>query len=226
METSLIIFNIIQGAVILYFAFIQSYINEKGKNLATKQDINEITRITEKVRTDLLFSLQNRTLLNELNKNSIIEFYQNYYQWQQSITSDTFEHLKGFNNIQLQAIIDRTYNAYSTLIFSKAKIQFFIENEELKKNASELIEKTNLLCSEIVKELCKIKSTNNDIDEFIATGGVLNEHPSQYDIYSERKDSIINQLIKRKIDFQQNIINPINDSFISKANSYFKTKNL
>ena len=49
---------VICQAIIIFIAglyikkFLPSYMNEKGKNLATKEDIQEITRKTEKVRDE------------------------------------------------------------------------------------------------------------------------------------------------------------------------------
>ena len=40
----------------LYLALVKSYFQEKGKNIATKEDIEEITQKVEKIKNDLNYS--------------------------------------------------------------------------------------------------------------------------------------------------------------------------
>ena len=44
--------------LLLYLAFLKSYFQEKGKNVATKEDVEEITSLVESVKSELQFSLQ------------------------------------------------------------------------------------------------------------------------------------------------------------------------
>ena len=44
--------------IVLFRKYLFSYVNEKGKNLATKEDIAEITRLTEEVRTGYLSEIE------------------------------------------------------------------------------------------------------------------------------------------------------------------------
>ena len=80
-------FFIIVGSLILV-NFLQPYLMEKGKNLATKEDISQITEeiegvkiqyITsvEKLRAELQLMIKSQSDLNERSINSLIELYEN-----------------------------------------------------------------------------------------------------------------------------------------------------
>lgn len=51
-----------------------NYLNEKAKNLATKQDIKEITKITEGIKTEMNILSQNRVSIYNEKRNAIISF--------------------------------------------------------------------------------------------------------------------------------------------------------
>lgn len=55
-----IIFDILLTLIGLYLAFGKSYFTEKGKNLATKEDIGIITREIETVKNEISFSTQRK----------------------------------------------------------------------------------------------------------------------------------------------------------------------
>ncbi len=50
--------SIITNFVIVYFAYFKSYRSEKGKNLSTKEDIEEITNKIESIKNEVSFSKQ------------------------------------------------------------------------------------------------------------------------------------------------------------------------
>ncbi|MFC1587573.1 hypothetical protein ACFL54_04610 [Planctomycetota bacterium] len=60
----------------LYVLYIQSYIKKKGKNLATKEDIAEITRISEGIKSSFSLFADNKNRLSENEYKAIVEFYE------------------------------------------------------------------------------------------------------------------------------------------------------
>jgi hypothetical protein len=91
MNTINLIFNVFMTLIVLYLAFFKSYFKEKGKNLATKQDVGRITDIverikhkfdsdTEKIKQQLIFLNQKKITLISEERDSIIGFYQSYYK--------------------------------------------------------------------------------------------------------------------------------------------------
>ena len=77
---------------ILFIIFFKSYFSEKGKRLAVKEDIEEITSKVEKIKTD--FKLENDEIKAKLQhllmlqleyrneeRNTIVDFYKKYNDW-------------------------------------------------------------------------------------------------------------------------------------------------
>jgi hypothetical protein len=58
----------------LYLTFFKSYFQEKAKNLATKEDIGEITQTVEKIKNQLSYSTQSKLSL----KTEVIHFWSYY----------------------------------------------------------------------------------------------------------------------------------------------------
>jgi hypothetical protein len=65
-----VIFDIIEIVLIvllgIFIKYTSSYSSEKGRNLATREDIAEITRKVEGVRSEYAIQLQNISHQNEL----------------------------------------------------------------------------------------------------------------------------------------------------------------
>ncbi len=63
-----IAFDIVLTIIGLYLAFGKSYFSEKGKNLATREDVGLITKEIETVKNEIIFSVQRKNeLLKERN---------------------------------------------------------------------------------------------------------------------------------------------------------------
>jgi len=58
MQTAQLIIEILLFLIGLYLAFFKSYFGEKGKNLATKEDISEITEKIENIKNSYAHSLE------------------------------------------------------------------------------------------------------------------------------------------------------------------------
>jgi hypothetical protein len=61
----------------LYLTFFKSYFQEKAKNLATKEDIGEITQTVEKIKNQLSYSTQSKLSLNT----EVIHFWSYYFYY-------------------------------------------------------------------------------------------------------------------------------------------------
>lgn len=111
MEIAVILINIIIFIVGLFLGkFLPSYMTEKGKNIATKEDIGDITKIIEETKIDYIMNIE--SFKNELSKeiskyseeikiissdsyNRYIQLYSKLYQ---AVLQS--EYLRGFLNIQ------------------------------------------------------------------------------------------------------------------------------
>lgn len=65
----------------LYIILLKDYFREKGKNLATKEDIEEITRKIENVKLELEYSKSQKKKYQEENKLALIDFYDDFIFW-------------------------------------------------------------------------------------------------------------------------------------------------
>ena len=109
----LLFIQILINSLILYF---KSYLNEKGKNLATKEDVEQITTKIEAIKTE--FSFQNTIKIDRLNKNkdAIINYYLSYIKLSENLkfnlSSDKFIHQESYfsNYIENISKLYETFN--------------------------------------------------------------------------------------------------------------------
>ena len=76
MQTIQIIIEIIIVIIGLYLAFFKAYFKEKGKNLATKEDITEITQKIETVKNEIYFNTQSKLSLTTEERNALVNYYE------------------------------------------------------------------------------------------------------------------------------------------------------
>lgn len=68
-------FDVIILIIFLYFLFIKNYFSEKGKNLATKEDIGKITEEIEIVKNEILISTQAKSEFLRERKACLLDFH-------------------------------------------------------------------------------------------------------------------------------------------------------
>lgn len=81
MESISIIINILLSVILICSIFFRSFLQEKGKNLATKEDIGKITEEIEKVKNEFSLKSQKETDFFFEKKKSLLEFYDSYFIW-------------------------------------------------------------------------------------------------------------------------------------------------
>ena len=106
--------------VILYMFqkhYLANYLNEKGKNIAQKEDLEVLTSLIEKVknnfnrdiehlRSDLGISSNATISLIQEEKKAIVEFYKAYFSWYVSNTTLSNKATSFDNNLVESAIAD------------------------------------------------------------------------------------------------------------------------
>jgi hypothetical protein len=142
METIRIIYEALLGLLVIYVAFIKSYIKEKGKNLATKQDIGSITEImeqtkhdfdlkTDKIKQQIQFLNQKKFSFIEEEKDSIINFYEVYYKLLNQLmnVSSTFiSDLGSEEIIRINKLIDNLQIEFDS---ASGRLGLFYDSNEL-----------------------------------------------------------------------------------------------
>jgi hypothetical protein len=91
------------GAVIIWL-FIKSFLEEKGKNLADKQDIGEITKIVQEVINQYAMILENFKLYNQL-KLAALEKRMGIYQKGYTLWSDICANL--YDRKKIKEIVEQ-----------------------------------------------------------------------------------------------------------------------
>ncbi|MEP0264884.1 hypothetical protein [Dokdonia sp.] len=147
MEAESVIQFIIQIAilfVILYLAFFKSYLTEKGKSAALKEDLENLTREVESVKnefvkeqemlkTDLQRVLDNEVSYRNEERNAIIDFHGIINQWIFSVLEINLS-LYNKNNIdELIKIRNRNSSFYSKSGIAQSKVTLLIEDSILSK---------------------------------------------------------------------------------------------
>ena len=133
----------------VYLAFFKSYLTEKGKSAALKEDLNDLTKEVESVKSkfakeqEILKTNLQRILSNEVSyrneeRSAIIIYHNVINEWLYSIDEIGLEN---YNKSNIDALIDvRNLIArfYAKAGISKSKISLLIENSELVKITGEL----------------------------------------------------------------------------------------
>lgn len=141
-----IIINIIEILLILliggYILYFKTYFKEKGKNLAQKEDIRDLTSIVEDVRhdyskdieslkADLSLLITKRSAVFEEEKLSIIQFFTQINTWVwDTLKIETHEYFHG-NFEELNTKIIRFRDAYKQTNVAFSKVQLLVKDENL-----------------------------------------------------------------------------------------------
>lgn len=137
----------------LYLAFYKSYFKEKGKNLATLEDIEEITskveaiktdflRETEKLKLDIQYTNQIKFTIKSEGLKCLFDFYEKYHLWLNILLDFYFG---GYNedNYEKLDIVEKNINdSYNQFLISDSKVKLFVNNPELYKTSGEMKIKT------------------------------------------------------------------------------------
>lgn len=133
----------------VYLAFFKSYLTEKGKSAALKEDLqgltrevesvkNEFTREQEILKTDLQRILNNEISYRNEERSALINYHGIINEWLYSILEVGYGNYNKSNVDQLIEIRQRNASFYSKAGIAKAKIELLVEEKKLVKVAGEL----------------------------------------------------------------------------------------
>jgi hypothetical protein len=163
----------------LYFTvknLLPSYFNEKGKNLATKQDISQLTELveavkhtftkeTERLRANLQFlnNIHGGLVLEE--RNAIVDFNEKYFTWLNTLMDTGFGGIDDYDDLEIEKYRRLLAQQFNSFLNSHSRFDLFIENTELVVAAHNLkIETLKLLGSQPQKHLLEIRRQNVELD--------------------------------------------------------------
>lgn len=159
-----------------YLVFFKSYFTEKGKNIATKEDIAEITTKVEGIKTDFIretehlkhnlqFENQIRIMLSTDTKNAIVSAYESFYIWLET-SYDAFLSSIEFEKIEQIRTAESNINMESSKFSSTlARFELYIDREDSNSLISELETKTTKFQSLIENYLLKLEFLFEEIED-------------------------------------------------------------
>jgi hypothetical protein len=116
---------------LLYLAFFKSYFQEKGKNLATKEDIEDITSVVESIKTELQFSLQAKLSLRAEEHQALVDYFSKYSVWLSAIRNWSAAGINKDNTSRLAEIRSQLDVLHQDFDLAAGKLMLFVENEEI-----------------------------------------------------------------------------------------------
>ena len=116
---------------LLYLVFFKSYFHEKGKNLATKEDIQDITSTVEKIKNDLHFSTQSKLAVATKEWDAIVDFYTKYMYWLNTIIETAISPIDKKNQEVMDKNSQRIDKAKIDCDMAWAKMGLYVDDKDL-----------------------------------------------------------------------------------------------
>lgn len=178
MDIADIIILVTNGLILiggLYLAFFKSYFTEKGKNLATREDIEEITKKVEAIKVEFIketerlkFELQFETQVNlgyhNDMKAAVIQLYEVYSLWLTTVSEaqdNSIEH----SSKQLNEGINELSAVYTKFLLAEAKAELYISEDSFFDKLRELKKSTSNFHNSVESFLLKLFFIEEDIEE-------------------------------------------------------------
>jgi hypothetical protein len=202
--TYLFPFLTIAGLLFLYFTiknYLPSYFNEKGKNLATKEDISQITTLVESVKYNFIKETENLkanlSLLSNIQvgliaeeRNALINFNEKYSLWQNALTDIGLGDTDDYNDNELDNYKRKINELYTDLLTSETRLHLFIEDKELIELAHNLkLETLNRLAEFPGRCILELKISNFEIAQLKSLGQSLEINTKHKELLNKRTQS-------------------------------------
>ena len=212
--------------VILFFTIknlLPSYFNEKGKNIATKEDISEITELvektkqvftseTEKLKATLLVVSNAQIGIISEERNAIIELNEKYFKWLHSLIDTSLGKIDEYDNDELEKYSRKIGQNYNDFLVSETKFSLFVENKTLTEFFDKMkIETLTRLTKQVPTYIINLKKNNFDIEQ-MKKQIPIQEQSKKYSELLDKKREYYDQLTKDILKGYK-IIAPINGKF-------------
>jgi hypothetical protein len=160
------------GVIILFF---KSFFNEKGKNAATKQDIEEITRKietiktefikeTEKLKHELQFANQMKVSFSTDLKDAVVNAYESFNLWIEYVYDAHINSLDATTK-QLKESEAEINNLYSKFVAAGAKLDLYYPDNEITKVMEKLLVDSIDFQRFVEEHLIEMEPLIEDLDE-------------------------------------------------------------
>lgn len=192
METTIIILQILIFAVLIFAYFfiknlLPSYFSEKGKNLATKEDIEDITEKIKTVESKINIKESGEIDYNTLKRRIILDFFGAYNNWERLVTGSNSNHsdeAEARNELVIEKINEAKFN-YN---LKEGEIEIFIEDSQFYHLRKEVSLKLLKMQNEFEKHCIDISLIIDTVSDFQA------KHEKICDAKKKYHDTIINNM--------------------------------
>ena len=221
------------GFILLFYTvknLLPSYFSEKGKNLATKEDISEVTKLvesakhtftveTERLKAQLvLLNSVTHSLVSE-ERNSIVDFNEKYFKWLNLLMDTSMNNSDDSQAQELHDYRRLLSKTYQELINSEARFTLFVKNDELYESLQKLKIETLQRLPKLVNEyIYSHLQINLDVEQ----NNLLpssNEKTEQYKILLKKKRDELESYTDKLME-QYTIIAPLTHDFQEKCREY------
>ena len=203
---SLLIFFIISIILHCIQIFSKSYIQKKGENLATKEDINDITKIVEDIKhqnsSTLALLNANLSLATKGIENFEAEAFKAYFNYHQTITSIIhviadidFTKIKYEYIHILQKQQDDIYENYQKIWVARSKIDLFNDNDEIR----EIVFNMH---GAILKFMGQLSQSLIGIEHGVKNTFENKKEITNYFVQNNKNEQLLNQLKSYQKDFE------------------------
>ena len=128
--------------LLLYLAFLKSYFQEKGKNVATKEDVEGITSLVESVKSQLQFSLQAKLSLRAEEHQALVDYFSKYSAWLSAIMNWSAVGINPDNTLRLAEIRSQLDLLHQDFDLAAGKLELFVENEDIRSQRGPMVIET------------------------------------------------------------------------------------
>lgn len=126
----------------VYLAFFKSYLTEKGRSAAMKEDLDDITRKVESIKNEftreqeILKKDLQRILTNEVSyraeeRNALIQFHGTISEWLFSILEVTYGNYSRTNIDSLLIVRNSISKYYAKAGIAQSKVELLVEDKNL-----------------------------------------------------------------------------------------------
>lgn len=209
-QTIIIILQILAILIGFYLAFFKSYFQEKGKNLATNEDIDKITQKVEAVKTEFQVLTHSRTTLNSEKRNSYLNFYDKYFIWLNTLMDTSYGNIDFYKNEEIDKFTTNLNRMYIDICSAEARMQLWNEDNKLTNLTQtlkvETLDKFHNLCKRSLldlkeKNLKLIEHNSPPPDYRGSLQSILDEYSAKQEAYSKTLITNYKELLDKTHEF-------------------------
>lgn len=185
--------------LLLYLAFLKSYFQEKGKNIATKEDVEEITSLVESVKSQLQFSLQAKLSLRAEEHQALVDYFSKYSAWLSAITSFSAAGINKDNTSRLDEIRAQLDMLHQDFELAAGKMELFVENEDIRTQHGPLVIETLKFQAHAQQVTFEIEGIHLETKQMLLEAPV-NEKVERYRVLLEKERELYKKFKEEQLE--------------------------